>query len=269
MSIAPTRTRRSVLAAVAGLISGVFAGSLRSTGSVQAADGDRLVLGEVNRARSTTTLASRAADPVLELRSDDATAMVASGRVKVTGQAIVEAGDVDAPPVDLGAAVSGRGRVGVEGIAQGTEDHTIGVFGRGRISGFGMMATAGGPTPDTVELLRGTGLVAIGNPGVYAAGTAPGVGGAEYVGLWVEGRSLFSTVRMVEAPSGQRTFTVPVPGIRDHDVVLATVQGTSDDFHVRSARARTDAVRIRLNAAPGRGQIVNVGFFVCGEAFVL
>lgn len=209
------RTRRAMLAAGAGGLLAAVATTLGRPASVNAADGENLVLGQANTASTTTTLT-----------------MATSGDAfKVVGPATASAISGESP---FGAGVSGRSVIGGVGVSGRTDGSGVGVMGANaslpgmptNMGVYGFAATNAASRGVSGHSIGGSGTVGLSGDtvpttapakvGVYGYANqdtaARGVLGQSAIGTGVQGRSDSGNAVSAISASGQAVSGVTTSG---------------------------------------------------------
>ena len=248
----PTRpgsglSRRKMIAAAAGVLVGAAAGdALASTDEAGAANPSPMLLGQVNNALTTTTLAANTfGAPALEvtnaLESSAALGAYNSGVLGSVGSygltfSPIQAGVAGGAPSFQPGLIGALGAIGIPYGAYGLTGAagTAGVFGYNPSSD-------GGPGPTTfapagvvglVGALTVTGALTTSTlpAGVLGFGTSPGTVGVEAVNnrnglaLSVQGSSAFSTAGTATIPIAAKTHLVSDPGVTSASKILVTLK---------------------------------------------
>jgi hypothetical protein len=280
----PSRRRLLRRAGLAGLAaSAVAAEQLARPAAARAANGDSLLLGEVNTDTQTTSLQNTGIGDGFDVTSNNANASAISGSnstagangygvlgfsannaVGVYGFSVNNWG-VAAHSTNTTAlqsqSINGVGIVGVSNVVTAIYGQSGGTNGyaetKDAIRGFTDSSAGSGVRGENVN--GGTGVTGVatskakggGGTGVHAV--ASGLGTA----LRVDGRAVFSRSGdvVIKSPAASATVTVP-GGLSSTSLVLAVLQTAIPGVFVTSAvpNPSTGKVTIHLNKAPGTGK---------------
>lgn len=283
MALDPTipRSRRTILAATAGGFAALLAHAFGGPRTVDATDGDPLVVGQENSATVATVLRNNSTNQpgfLVETQAASAIHGKASGGNGVEG----EAGGVNAAGV-WGSNPSGQGVAGMSisgsGV-YGSSQAATGVYGfsasldqpailaRGSSGGAGVFGFAGEGAPPAAPLDTGIYGLATGyslrSPsqavGVHGRATV-GTGvraqaGAGGTALRVDGKAVFSRSGVLTVRAGTSSRSLSVAGLTAGSHVFAVVRGGDGKAWVRKVRPGAGSFTVLLNKNASRATTV-------------
>lgn len=296
----PRRSRRNLLVGAAAGV-GVIAGqALLGAQPASAANGDSVVLGNINTATSETFIGTDSAPGTTCLHcvaSGAAAALLGEstgnggGGVGIRGfgdEGVYGAGlIVGTPPGQTINGVHGTCDVSGNGVwgesvdkgqgqgngVYGSTNSASGVYGHNAGTGYGVAGRAESGTGTLGDSTNGTGVAASSQNGTglsatTAFGTAASVIATAGTALHVNGPAIFSRSGLVTIKAPAKSASVVVAGgLATTSLVLATLQNSIAGVSVASAvpNPSTGKITINLNKAPpSTSPTAKVAWFVLG-----
>jgi hypothetical protein len=239
------RSRRQLLTGGAAA-AGVAAAALARATPAAAANGDSIIIGQLNQASSQTWISDGSGDTTflaiamsggtaLKGEADDSTGVPGIGVSGVTGGVVSNAAAVQG---EITSVSPGPFSAGVRGKNNGTGGNGIGVYGSQAGGGWGVYGTSESGNGVFGVAGSGVGVAGSGKTGVHgfsASRTGAGVlaeNTGEGPALTVRGAAAFSRSGVANVPSGRSAVSHRLP-LTSASFVLATIQGNVKDLYVR------------------------------------
>jgi hypothetical protein len=256
------RTRRQLIAGGAGALGAVAVASVARATPAAAANGDPVILGQVNQSTANTfvnnsgpattfTAAATGGQTALEGVAVDGTGVSGSSdtRTGVYGASASTLAAAAGVFGDITRSSPGPFSAGVRGQNRGTDGNGIGVYGTHAGPGWGVYGTSatGGVGVKGDGFGNGTGVWGTGATGMLGEGTAVGVQGvadaaagtgvlAENLfgghALTVNGLAAFSRSGLATVPAHQSSVSEKLR-LSAASFVLATIQGNVAGLYVQ------------------------------------
>jgi hypothetical protein len=239
--------------------------------SARAADGDSVILGQINSATNTTEVTNSSFGATTLYATGSGSNSIGlwgngslfgvrgSGGTGVYGTGATNGVEGHGPTGVYGSGMTGNGVWGETGASAAS-----GVYGQNDSTGYGVFGSGGiglGGVGTTIGAYGENDSTGYGVEGTSANGTGVLADSANGTALDVRGRSTFTTAGDAVIASGQKKVTVTLTGVTATDFVLATVQG-SGSFYVKNASAAAGKFTIYINKAPISPATVIVAYFV-------
>jgi hypothetical protein len=253
------RTRRHLLAGGAAAVGAVAAEALTRATPASAANGNPIIIGQLNQASSNTSVNDNGGDTAFTalgtasgtaLEGDAVNGTGVSGTsvsgTGVSGTTGSTAAGAAAVTGEITSVSPGALSAAVRGTNDGTGANGIGVHGSHAGDGWGVYGTSRGGIGVFGNVPAGTGVEGSGSTGVFGvAGTQQGVGVlAQNNGggpaLKVEGVAAFSRSGVATVPAGKSQVSQSLP-LTSASFVLATIQGNVTGLYVRGVTIATGA----------------------------
>jgi len=258
-----TRSRRSILAGVAGGLVGIFAGALGRPPGASATHGD-VHLEASDSSTTVTTIETTAGRHTFAGVGTSGTAVYGSATTGtgIRGHATAAIGMFGSSSSTIHAAVYGvsyGNRTGLRGASGGLPGGELASAAKTGVHGYAAQDTSARGVTGQTTVGRGVNGVATSGVGVYASADATGTA------LQAAGRVAFSTAGLTSISVGTKARTIaPGTALAVASRILCTLESNEGGLfiHRLTKDVAADTFKVILSANVASGNYANVAWFV-------